>query len=277
MSVRRVADALAEGRALGLDRLDTQLLLGQAMGRARTWLLAHDDAVLSAPAAAAWDALAARRAGGEPLAYLVGTKEFRGLELAVGPEVLVPRPETELLVERGLVALQARAPRSAAPRLLDLGTGSGAVALALKAACPAARVCASDASPAALVRARANGERLGLAVEWRVGSWWAPWAGERFDLVVSNPPYVAAGDAYLAALRHEPREALVAGRGGLEALRTIAARCCLHLENGAWIWLEHGHDQGHAVRALLQGAGLTGVTTAHDLAGRPRCSGGRHL
>jgi release factor glutamine methyltransferase len=270
----RVADALARARARGLPRLDAQLLLAHATGRDRTWLIAHDDAVLDAAAADAFERLSARRAAGEPLAYLVGTKEFHGLALEVGPEVLVPRPETELLVDLAL-ALLREAGRS--PAAVDLGTGSGAIALALKASLPDARVGASDASATALGRARANGLRLGLDVDWRLGSWWEPWQGERFAVAVANPPYVAAGDPHLAQLVHEPQAALVSGPDGLDAIRAIVATSGEHLVHGGWLWVEHGHDQGEAVRGLLAGAGYRAVSTRTDLAGHPRCSGGQRV
>lgn len=253
----------------GLPRLDAQLLLAHRLGRTRTWLLAHDETAL-APADGAWfDDAVTRRLDEVPLAYLTGEREFHGLPLAVGPGVLVPRPETEGLVEWALACLQGRD----APRVADLGTGSGAIALAIAAACPRARVVAVDRSEQALDVARANGQRLGLVVDWRAGDWWAPLAGETFDLVVSNPPYVAAGDPHLTALRHEPVSALVAGADGLDDLRRIVEAAPAHLNPGAWLLLEHGHDQGAALRALLQGHGLKQAVTRPDLAGLDRCSG----
>ncbi|MGH8796174.1 MAG: peptide chain release factor N(5)-glutamine methyltransferase [Caldimonas sp.] len=283
MSGLTVAAALAEARALGIERLDAQLLLSHLSAKPRTWVLAHDDAMLDADAEAAWSRLAARRSQGEPLAYLLGAKEFHGLMLHVDASVLVPRPETELLVDRALEILRSPGtnPRGVEhdprmnPRVLDLGTGSGAIALALKAAWPAARVCASDQSTAALDVARANAHRLGLDVEFRAGSWWTPWSGERFEFVLSNPPYVADGDPHLAALSHEPVLALMAGREGLDALRSIIGGAAAHLERDGWLWLEHGFEQADAVQALLHAAGFSGVQTRPDLAGQPRCSGGR--
>jgi release factor glutamine methyltransferase len=270
-----VAAALCEARALGIERLDAQLLLSHVAAEPRTWVLAHDDAVLDTETAAAWRRLAARRAHGEPLAYLVGTKEFHGLMLHVDTSVLVPRPETELLVDRALEILRVDYGPGTSPRVLDLGTGSGAIALALKAAWPAARVCASDRSAAALDVARANTHRLGLDVQFRTGSWWAPWSDERFEIVLSNPPYVADGDPHLAALSHEPALALTAGRDGLDALRTIVGGAAAHLEHDGRLWLEHGFEQADAVQALLRAAGFSGIETRLDLAGQPRCSGGR--
>lgn len=266
-----IAAALQAARGRGLARLDAQLLLAHVLGQGRAWLLAHDDTELG-PAQQAWfEAAVAQRLDDVPLAYLTGVCEFRGLSLAVGAGVLVPRPETEGLVDWALACLQGLA----APRVADLGTGSGAIALALAAACPQARVHATDRSAAALERARANGERLGLRVDWRLGDWWQPLAGEAFDLVVSNPPYIAEADPHLPALRHEPRSALVAGPDGLDDLRHLVAGAAAHLKPGAWLLLEHGHDQGDAVRALLAGHGLQQVVTRTDLAGQDRCSGGR--
>ncbi len=270
-----VAAALAQGRALGLDRLDAHVLLGHVLGRPRTWLIAHGEALLGAAEAAAWRALAERRAGGEPLAYLVGAKEFHGLPLRVNPQVLIPRPETEILVDRAIEILRTAQLGAARPRVVDLGTGSGAVALALKAAVPAAVIFASDESEAALEVARANAARLGLEVEFRAGSWWQPWAGQRFDLVVSNPPYVAEADPHLAALRHEPVTALSAGVDGLADLNVIVRGAAGHLHPGGSLWLEHGFDQAPAVTEMLRAAGFAGLQTCADLGGRPRCTGGR--
>lgn len=266
-----VDEALADARRRGLDRLDAQLLLARALRRPRAWLLAHGDAPLEAVAADGFADAVARRADGEPLAYIVGEKEFHGLMLQVGPDVLVPRPDTETLVAWALERLQAMT----SPSVLDLGTGSGAIALALKQARPDARVAAVDASAAALDVARGNGERLGLAVEWLDGDWWQPVAGRRFDLVVSNPPYIAEGDAHLAALRHEPAMALASGPDGLDAIRSIVAGARPHLAPDAWLLLEHGHDQAAAVQALLAGAGFADTASRADLAGILRCTGGR--
>lgn len=265
-----VAAALQAARVRGLARLDAQLLLAHLLQRDRSWLLAHDDTPLSPTQMAWFEAAVAQRLDDRPLAYLTGQREFRGLPLAVDAGVLVPRPETELLVDWAVEVLRDR--RS--PCVADLGTGSGAVALALAAARPDARIWATDRSAAALAVARANGRRLGLPVDWRVGDWWQPLAGESFDLVASNPPYVAEADPHLPALRHEPRSALVSGPDGLDDLRRIVAGAPVHLKPGAWLLLEHGHDQGEAVRALLRDHGLQQVVTRVDLAGLDRCSGG---
>lgn len=283
-----VAAALAHARACGLARLDAFALLGHVLARPRTWLLAHDDAALANDQAAAWQSLVRRRAAGEPLAYLLGVKEFHGLELQVDPRVLVPRPETEELVDWALERLgvgpgTAAGPTSTARRtpvsVIDLGTGSGAIAVALTVAARAAglnvAVHASDASRQALAVAGANAARHRAAIGFREGSWWSPWDGLRFELAVSNPPYVAAGDEHLPGLRHEPAEALVSGDDGLCALREIVARAPDHLVPGGWLLLEHGWNQAGEVQALLQAAGFTDVVTRRDLAGQPRCTGGR--
>ncbi len=265
----RIAQALSEARAMGVARLDAQLLLAHLLGRAREWLLAHDDDPLDGPQAAALHALLARRVAGEPLAYLVGEREFCGLALKVSPAVLVPRPETEGLVEWALACLRTAPARSA----VDLGTGSGAVALAIKRGRPDVAVVASDASVAALAVAQANAVRHGLAVELVAGSWWTPLTGRRFGLAVSNPPYVAAGDIHLDALTHEPQQALTSGVDGLAALREIIAGAPDHLLPGAWLLLEHGHDQARAVQAMLTAQGFETPVTRADLAGLPRCTG----
>lgn len=268
-----LAQALARATALGLARLDAQLLLLHASGRQqdeRAWLLAHDQDALSDPQAQAYEALCARRLRGEPLAYLVGEKEFFGLMLAVDDRVLVPRPDTETLVEWALQVLANRE----APHVIDLGTGSGAIALALKQQRTDACIEAVDRSDAALAVARANGERLGLAVAWRSGHWLAG-AARGYDLVVSNPPYIRADDPHLRALTHEPLNALAAGDDGLQDLRAIVAAAPAHLAPGGWLLLEHGWDQAAPVRALLAAAGFNDIGSRQDLAGIERCSGGR--
>lgn len=212
-------------------------------------------------------AFARRRRAGEPVAYILGRREFYSLDLAVDPAVLIPRPETELLVDLAL--------ERGAASVLDLGTGSGAVALAIKRHLPAARVVAVEASGAALAVARRNAAKLGLDVDFRHGRWFEPVAGERFELVVSNPPYVAEGDPHLADLSFEPVQALVSGPDGLEAIREITSAAGLFLAPGGWLLLEHGAGQELAVRSLLEQAGLESVRTWPDLAGIGRASGGR--
>jgi release factor glutamine methyltransferase len=280
-----VTAALTEARRQGAERLDAERLLGHLLGRERSWLRAHDDAVLAPELLARWQALLARRLAGEPLAYLVGEREFHGLRLQVTPAVLDPRPDTETLVDWAIEHLAAQPAHPAEPaRLLDLGTGSGAIALALAAAARwagpdaalhGARVTAVDLSDAALAVARDNGQRLGLAVEWRAGAWFEPVAGQRFDLVLSNPPYIAEGDPHLAALRHEPTLALTSGPDGLRDLRQIVAQAGAHLRPGGGLLLEHGHDQADAVAALLAAAGFETIDHRSDLAGHRRCTGGR--
>jgi release factor glutamine methyltransferase len=210
---------------------------------------------------------AARRRRGEPVAYIVGHKEFYGLRLAVNPAVLVPRPETELLVELAL--------RQEPPRVADLGTGSGAIALAVKRHRPSTRVVGVDSSAAALQVARRNSTALGLDVDWRHGRWFAPLTGECFELIVSNPPYVARGDPHLADLGFEPIDALVSGADGLDAIREIASGARAHLARGGWLMLEHGCGQDAEVRRLLQRQGLEEVQSWPDLAGIARVTGGR--
>ena len=269
-----VAAALATARALGVARLDAQLLLAHHLGRPRAWVLAHDGDVLPAAAAVAVLADLQRRADGVPLAYLTGRREFHGLTLRVGPDVLDPRADTEALVDWAHELLGGELSTIASPEVVDLGTGSGAIALAVKHACPRARVRALDASPAALDVARGNGERLQLAVDWLLGDWWSALPPPPVHLALSNPPYIAADDPHLPALRHEPRLALTPGGDGLAAIDALIAGAGDHLLGGGWLLLEHGHDQGAAVRQRLARAGFERVGTRHDLAGHERCSGG---
>ena len=257
---------VAQALSCGLDAREARLLLAQATGFSEAAVIAHPERSLSAEAEQRFTDFAERRRRGEPIAYILGRKEFYSLPLAVNPAVLIPRPETELLVE---LALQREF-----ATVLDLGTGSGAVALALKKHRPAARVVAVEASAAALEVAKRNGVALGLDVEWRHGRWFSG-LDERFDLIVSNPPYVAAGDRHLAELRYEPTSALVSGTDGLDAIREIVAAAPAHLLRGGWIFLEHGIGQDAAVRGLLERAGLEHVQTWPDLAGIPRVTGAK--
>ncbi len=272
MTATRVGHALAAARMQGLDRLDAQVLLSCALGRPRSWLLAHGEHAMEPAQALRFAALCARRADGEPVAYLLGEKEFHGLALRVDRSVLVPRPETETLVDWALELLAAGPAR---PAVADLGTGSGAIALALARGCPAAQVCGVDVSPAALAVARSNAGLLGLSVEWLRSNWWSALGRRRFDMVVANPPYIAADDPHLPALRHEPQLALTPGGDGQAALRILIAGASAHLHSGGWLLLEHGHDQADAVRGLLHRHGFDAPITRCDLAGRPRCSAGR--
>lgn len=270
-----LGQALQEAMAAGLERLDAQMLLLHALGRPaadRAWLLAHDTDALVPAHAPVYRALCDRRLSGEPAAYLVGEKEFHGLALQVDGRVLVPRPDTETLVDWALELLADQP----SPRILDLGTGSGAIALALAHRSRDARVEAVDASDDALAVARANAARLGLPVTFRQTDWFAGCEG-RYDLVACNPPYVAQGDPHLPALRHEPVQALVAGDDGLADLRRIVRAAPRFVAPGGWLLLEHGWDQAGAVRELLAAAGFAEVVARKDLAGIARCSGGRWL
>ena len=278
--LRTTARALAAAQTLGLDRLDAQLLLLHALGKShadRAWLLAHDTDALSDDVTRQFDALAERRAAGEPLAYIVGYQEFFGLRLQVDPRVLIPRSDTETLVNWSLDLLQSDAvPADAA--ILDLGTGSGAIALAiaqqLKTAGKPVRVTATDASTGALAVARENALRLGLNVAFVESNWFANVRGN-FHLVAANPPYVADADPHLAGLTHEPLNALTAGPDGLDDIRQIIEQSPGHLHPGAWLLLEHGFDQALAVRKLLAQRGFSQVLSRRDLAGIERCSGGQ--
>jgi len=272
-----VSTLLAEGTAAlgGADsKREAELLAQQALARSRAWLFAHGDDVVDGRAAARFRALLARRVAGEPLAYIAGHREFFSLDLEVTPDVLIPRPETELLVEQAL----ARIPAGAAATVADLGTGSGAIALAIARARPHARVVATDASAAALAVAGRNAQRLGIDnVEFASGDWCAALGPRRFDVIVSNPPYIAEDDAHLGQgdLRFEPPGALASGPDGLDAIRAIIAAAPAHLHAGGWLLLEHGKEQGAAVRTLLAKSGFVDVSTARDLESRERVSGGR--
>jgi len=266
------ARALAQA-ALGGDPalLDAQLLLAHVLALPRVRLHSHAEAPVGAGQTQRYRELIARRAAGEPLAYLTGRREFWSLDLMVSSAVLIPRPETELLVERGLELV----PRAEA-RAADLGTGSGALALALAHERPRWRLLATDLSEAALALARANAAALGLTrVEFVAGSWLEPLAGARFDLIVSNPPYVAADDPALAALRFEPRAALTPGADALACLRLLARGAAAHLVPGGWLLLEHGATQGAALRDELVAAGFAHVRSHRDLAGHERMTEGQ--
>lgn len=268
-----VADAL-RAAANRIDRIDAELLLLHVMERERIWLFTHDSDVLDHENAAAFDALIARREAGEPVAYLIGTRGFWTLDLTVTPDTLIPRPETERLVELAL----DRIPLNTAARIVDLGTGSGAIALAIARERPHCRVIATDASETALVVARRNAERNSIVnIAFRAGSWFAPVQGERFDLVVSNPPYIESDDPHLQQgdLLFEPATALAAGPDGLDDLRVIATEAASHLTQRGWLLVEHGWNQGEAVRDLFTAGGLTEVHTATDLEGRDRITLGR--
>jgi release factor glutamine methyltransferase len=263
--------------------LAAEVLLAHVLNRPRAALLTQDELPIGAAAAALYRALIARRIDGEPIAYLTGQREFWSLPLNVTPAVLIPRPETELLVERTLALLPistaaAAGAAAGAVRVADLGTGSGAIVLALASERPGWLLTATDQSEAALTVARGNAARLNLGpIEFLTGDWLAPLNGRRFEAIVSNPPYIAGGDAALAALRHEPGEALSPGPSGLEALRLLISQAPPHLESGGWLLLEHGADQADAVAAALVAAGYARVRCHRDLAGRDRVTEGRWL
>jgi len=269
-----VAQALARARALGLAHVDAHMLLLHVVGRDvhdRAWLIAHDTDPLPVDIVTRYDALCTRRAAGEPVAYLIGSREFYGLPLMVDARVLDPRPDTEIVVDWALEL----APRLPQPlSVVDLGTGSGAIALALQSRLPQAQVLGVDASAAALAVAQANAQRLKLPVQWLQTDWLRGVAGG-FALLVSNPPYIAADDPHLAALGHEPLSALVSGADGLQDIRSIIAQAPAHLAAGGWLLLEHGWNQADAVQALLRQTGFVQVQSRADLAGILRCSGGR--
>ena len=269
-------DALAQAQAQGLARIDAQLLLLHALGRpdaSRAWLLAHNSDALPSDTHTRFVALCQRRAAGEPVAYLTGRKEFYGLPLHVDARVLDPRPDTETLVDWALEAIAPQTDSLRPPRILDLGTGSGAIALALQSQRPDAQVLAVDTSADALAVAQANAERLGLTVRFQQGNWLQGVEG-MFDAIVSNPPYIASADPHLAALTHEPLQALASGTDGLDGIRTIVTQAPAHLTPGGWLLLEHGHDQADAVQALLLAQGFVQVQSRNDLAGIARCTGG---
>jgi release factor glutamine methyltransferase len=255
----------------GLVPLEAKLLLAHVLERDRAWIAAHGEAVLPADAARAFDALVRRRSAGEPIAYITGRREFFGLDLEITPDVLIPRPETELLVELALRWL----PSGAGRRVLDLGCGSGAVALAIARERPDAIVLGADVSAAAVKLARRNAQRLAIGNATFIESdWFASVPSERFALIVANPPYVAEDDPHLdqGDLRFEPPGALASGEDGLDAARVIVAGARTYLSPGAWLALEHGHDQSNAVQRLLRDAGFASVGCARDLAGIERVS-----
>jgi release factor glutamine methyltransferase len=272
-----LAQALNQARNLGLERIDAQLLLLHALARpdaGRAWLLAHDTDALDEAVHNQFIALCQRRAAGEPVAYLTGHKEFYGLPLHIDARVLDPRPDTETLVDWALEVIAPPYLSAPAPRVVDLGTGSGAIALALQSQRADAQVLAVDASADALAVAQANAHRLGLAVQFQHGNW-LQGVGGIFDAIVSNPPYIASADPHLAALTHEPLQALASGADGLEDIRTIVAQAPAHLKPGGWLLLEHGHDQAEAVQALLRAQGFVQVQSRNDLASIARCTGGQ--
>lgn len=274
LSFHAIEDACNWAMRRGLARLDAQMLTLFVLGRSpldRAWLLAHGADPFPTASLPPFIRCIERRAAGEPVAYITGTKAFYGLDLQVDARVLDPRDDTETLVDWALERLHACAKPQ--PRVVDLGTGSGAIALALKAQFPHADLVAVDASADALCVARANAQRLRLDLHVVHGSWLQGVHGD-FDLIVSNPPYIAATDPHLGALRHEPIAALTSGTDGLDDIRTIIAQSVQRLRSGGWLLLEHGYDQADTVRSLLTQVGYTQVQSRQDLAGIARCSGG---
>lgn len=268
-----LTEALAVARARILSA-EARLLLGHVLGRSAAWLAAHGDEACVPEQLARFHALVERRAAGEPVAYLLGGREFYGRDFAVTPDVLIPRPETELLVD----IAKSKVGTDGTARILDLGTGSGCIAVTLALELPAARVTAVDVSAAALDVAQGNAAHLGARVAFVESDWFSALPSERFDLIVANPPYIAAGDPHLTAgdLRFEPRGALTDHADGLAAIRHLVAEAPRHLLPGGWLFFEHGYDQGPAVRELLEAAGFVDVGQHRDLAGIVRTSGGRY-
>jgi release factor glutamine methyltransferase len=275
----QLQDLLHSAQTQGLARLDAQMLLLHACAQDpvnRAWLLAHQQDTAQPEQALLAERLFKRRAAGEPVAYLVGFKEFYGLRLAVDSRVLDPRDDTETLVDWALELL----PALQSLRVLDLGTGSGAIALSIQSQRPLAQVSATDASADALAVASSNASQLGLPVHFIQANatqpnWFAVLQTQMFDLIVSNPPYIEEGNAHLAALVHEPPLALTSGADGLNATRSIIAHATQHLNPSGWLLLEHGYDQADAVQALLAQANFSQICTRKDLSGQPRCTGGQ--
>ena len=278
-TVGRLLDEAARSLAASADlveaRREAQILFGHAVGASRAWLSAHRDDAADPSAAETFHELVRRRRSGEPVAYLVGRREFYGLEFRVTPDVLIPRADTETLVDTALEILVDGSPHD----VLDLGTGSGCVAIAIAHERPEVRVTAVDVSKPALGVARANAATIGVNVELVQGEWFQQLTGRRFDLVVSNPPYVATGDPHLQRgdLRFEPATALASGEDGLADIRVIAADAPAYLREGGWLLFEHGYEQAEVCRDLLLDAGFGEVIRRADIAGLPRVAGGRLL
>lgn len=257
----------------GLPRLEARMLLEHVLDKPRAWLLAHDTDVVAPELAAKFLTLCADRRRGTPMAHLIGYREFMAYRFKVSPDVLIPRPETELLVEVGLEVVR----NNPAPAILDLGTGSGAVAISLALLRPEAFVVATDLSVPALSVAQQNAQALGAKIQWWQGSWYEALPPEgRFDLIVSNPPYIASDDQHLELgdLRFEPLSALTDGADGLMAICAIIHGATAHLNTGGQLWIEHGYDQSERVQDLLRDQGFSGVRSMQDLAGIARVTGG---
>jgi release factor glutamine methyltransferase len=283
-----VQEALLRAQKHGIAKVDARILLLHILGKNTSdtaWLLSNDSNPINTKQADAYGDVCARRRAGEPVAYIVGHKEFYGLRLAVDKRVLDPRADTETLVEWALELLPTTAQAQPSPdhaertpvNVLDLGTGSGAIASAIQSKRPHAKVHATDASPDALEVARANAATHQLPVQFHQGSWLDAVKGQQFDLIVANPPYIAAADPHLATLTHEPLQALASGADGLQDIRQIIAQAPAHLHAGGWLLLEHGYDQAEQVRQLLEKQGFDGILSKTDLAGIERCSGGQWL
>ena len=266
-----IAEALNTARR-ELPAVEARLLLSHVLNQSAAWLMTHDDARLDEDASLNFAALVARRAAGEPVAYLLGRREFYGREFYVAPGVLIPRPETELLVD----VVRAKVGVGDTATILDLGTGSGCIAITLALELAQADVTAVDASPDALRIARQNTERMGAKLRLVQSDWFAALSDARFDLIVSNPPYISVGDAHLLQgdLRHEPASALASGRDGLDAIRHIVSHAAAHLKPGGSLWLEHGYDQALVVSALLATSDFVAIEQHYDLAGIVRVTGG---
>lgn len=267
-------DAVLRQASERIEVADARPLLAHAVGKPVSWLFAHGDETIEISALQRFRALLEARESGRPVAYLTGRRGFWTLDLAVTADTLIPRPETELLVELAI----ARVPVSSPTRVADLGTGSGAIALAIAKERPECRVIATDASRGALDIAISNAEGNGIRnVEFRTGSWFSPLTGKRFDLIASNPPYIAEGDPHLEEgdLRFEPAAALSSGADGLDAIRVIVGDAPTHLNTGGWLLLEHGLEQGAAIRELFEAAGFVDVATERDLESRDRVTLGR--
>jgi len=260
-------------RTAAIDPADARVLLRAALGASAAHLAAHPEQVLTSTESERYHAWVERRRAGEPVAYLIGEREFYSLAIKVTPAVLIPRPETELLVEAALELSATDVP----VRVLDLATGSGCVAVAIGRHRASTRVTATDISRDALTVARSNAEAHGVDVEFIESDWFTALSGRRFDLIVSNPPYIAEGDSHLDSgdLRFEPRNALVAGPDGLACISTIVSQADAHLVPGGWLLLEHGFDQAARCRELLQRVGFQQVTSRRDLAGIERISYGQ--
>ncbi len=269
--------ALLRAQKHGMAKIDARILLLHTLGKSTSdlaWLVANDNNPINTLQADAYSALCARRRAGEPVAYIVGHKEFYGLKLAVDQRVLDPRDDTETLVDWALALLPTTAGQNTL-KALDLGTGSGAIALAIQSKRPQVQVHASDASTDALTVAQANAASHRLPVQFHQGSWLEAVKAQQFDLIVSNPPYIASADPHLTALTHEPLSALASGADGLDDIRSIIAQAPAHLSVGGWLLLEHGYDQAEAVRALLTTQGFSQVESRNDLSDIARCSGGQ--